>query len=598
MAAKPPVPLEELRKYPRMASWFHPGLLVKLLWRVVVSDLFGQYADRRLIVAALDPVTQTDLVERAQQFWPKATFRSEEDRPPTLFTKDTDGAVWIDFVADLGDGFDATFAIASLLSQETLTVDGLALPRGQLLVMGGDEVYPHADKTFYEKQLLEPYNWAFPDPTPRLLQGPPVYAIPGNHDWYDGLVLFLAYFTRRFPHMHLGGWRAWQRRSYFALQLTDKWWIWAMDAQLDDTVDQPQKDYFDQIAERMEEGSRVILCGPEPGWLYTLQQTSKSFGVVDNVAWSAVRHKAEVPIVLSGDTHHYSRYAGDDGASQFITSGGGGAFLHGTHWLKDKVELKEKLGNAYWLGGKVKELTLGSSLSPATKKQTEACYPSRAESRKILRKDFLFPVLNPGFCALLGGMYWLAGLALVHLRPDAYALVPIILALGFWAYTKRTEGNTKKVAVVSALNGLIHGAGVIAAALLCPDVTTWLKWGDSWALPALAFAMKMAIAGFAFGGFMFGVYLYVSARFLDINQNDAFSALRLDGYRNFLRFKITEDAVTIYPIGLTRVPTRQEWHLNEKQMGSPPPAYVPVPALQPHLIEQPIIITIGAAKQS
>ncbi len=145
-----------------------------------------------------------------------------------------------------------------------------------------------------------------------------------------------------------------------------------MDAQLDDTVDQPQKDYFDQIAECMEKDSRVILCGPEPGWLYTLQQSSKSFGVVDNIAWSAARHHMKVPIVLSGDTHYYSRYAGDDGVTQFITSGGGGAFLHGTHWLKDKVELEEKLGNAYWLGGRVKSLKRrskvpidGQGLSPS-----------------------------------------------------------------------------------------------------------------------------------------------------------------------------------------------------------------------------------------
>lgn len=116
--------------------------------------------------------------------------------------------------------------------------------------------------------------------------------------------------------------------------------------------------------------------------------------------------------------------------------------------------------------------------------------------------------------------------------------------------------------------------------------------------PRLGVRDEMAIAGFAFGGFMFGVYLYVSARFLDINQNDAFSALLVDGYRNFLRFTITENAVTIYPIGLTRVPARHEWHPNEKKVGLPSPAYVPVPALQPHLIEQPIIVTIGAAKQS
>ena len=61
-----------------------------------------------------------------------------------------------------------------------------------------------------------------------------------------------------------------------------------MDAQLDDDVDQPQKEYFDAIAKRMPEGSNIILCGPEPGWLYTLKAGSKSLSVVDNVGWSAL----------------------------------------------------------------------------------------------------------------------------------------------------------------------------------------------------------------------------------------------------------------------------------------------------------------------
>ncbi|MEA2884220.1 MAG: hypothetical protein QOH32_3476, partial [Bradyrhizobium sp.] len=65
MANIPPVPIEKLKDYPTMTSWFRPDLLGKLLWRVVVSDLFGQYADRRLIVAALDPVTPDELFERA-----------------------------------------------------------------------------------------------------------------------------------------------------------------------------------------------------------------------------------------------------------------------------------------------------------------------------------------------------------------------------------------------------------------------------------------------------------------------------------------------------------------------------------------------------
>src|SRR4030095_15029834 len=70
----------------------------------------------------------------------------------------------------------------------------------------------------------------------------PVYAIPGNHDWYDGLLMFLAFFCRKKP-WHIGGWRTRQRRSYFALRVTEKWWIWCIDIQLANDMDQPQADY-------------------------------------------------------------------------------------------------------------------------------------------------------------------------------------------------------------------------------------------------------------------------------------------------------------------------------------------------------------------
>jgi hypothetical protein len=30
---------------------------------------------------------------------------------------DEEGAIWVDFAADLGDGFDSTYAVASLLAQ-------------------------------------------------------------------------------------------------------------------------------------------------------------------------------------------------------------------------------------------------------------------------------------------------------------------------------------------------------------------------------------------------------------------------------------------------------------------------------------------------
>ncbi|WP_156952034.1 hypothetical protein [Bradyrhizobium sp. WSM1743] len=72
----------------------------------------------------------------------------------------------------------------------------------------------------------------------------------------------------------------------------------------------------------------------------------------------SAKRNLQIPIVLSGDTHHYSRYSGNDGVTQFITSGGAGAFLRPTHQLEDNMVLDPKDGNKSWLGSRVTELKL------------------------------------------------------------------------------------------------------------------------------------------------------------------------------------------------------------------------------------------------
>src|SRR5262249_28783363 len=87
-----------------------------------------------------------------------------------------------------------------------------------------------------------------------------------------------------------------------------------------------------------------------------------------------------------------------------------------------------------------------------------------------------------------------------------------------------------------------------------------------------------------------GMYLYVSSRFLNMNHNDAFISMRLKTHRNFLRMRIKDEEVTIYPIGLTNIPQRGDWRVNSEKKGCPPPAYVPVKDLVPHLIEGPSVV--------
>ena len=73
----------------RMVSWFDPGQLVPSGAQVVVSTLFGSNADRRLMEALATP-----------------------GAAPFDFTREGNGRpieeIWIDYIADTGDGWNST----------------------------------------------------------------------------------------------------------------------------------------------------------------------------------------------------------------------------------------------------------------------------------------------------------------------------------------------------------------------------------------------------------------------------------------------------------------------------------------------------------
>jgi hypothetical protein len=560
-------PLNNYDHYPRMAHWFNPVLLFKLLINVILSSIFGSYADRRLMIAALDTTDPVKLLNRAT---------AAKDTLPKQ-----DGAIWIDFVADLGDGFDSTYAVASLLAQKNLKVGDLSLPRGQALFMGGDEVYPKATENAYRYQLRMPYVWASPDPNPESETGVPLYAVPGNHDWYDGLVLFLAYFcghkTTRF-----GGWRTYQRRSYFAIQLTETWWLWAIDIQLADNIDQPQFDYFTLIAEGMPPGSKIILCSAEPGWLYT-DTNSKSWEITDyalGIASDADR-KLTVPIVLSGDTHHYNRYVGPNN-TQYVTSGGGGAFLHPTHQLQPTVDIK--LNN---VPQKLK-LAQASNRGPEP-----AVYPPFEVSRRLVWRNWRFALTNWDFSILMGFVYWLLAIA-VTLRNewDMYGLVTIIFGWALIGYTTNQEKSYRPtVLITSALHALLHILVLIYAtrcfaAFNDANFALTGAWYSVWKWLGILL-LEMFPVGFLVGSSFFGWNMMLTCRYFRMNRNDAFSALRIGAYNNFVRLKITEESADFFVIGLNDVPGRDDWQKNPKHGPHTPdePRFLPKEKLVPHLIE-------------
>ncbi len=129
------------------------------------------------------------------------------------------------------------------------TGEQLTLPRGQIVIFGGDEVYPVARVDDYQDRFVGPYKAALPwtDPpesTRRCRAHPRLLAIPGNHDWYDGLTGFMRVFGQQ---AWIGGRQTVQTRSYFAAALPGRWWLWGIDIQSDAYLDSAQIRYFRDV---------------------------------------------------------------------------------------------------------------------------------------------------------------------------------------------------------------------------------------------------------------------------------------------------------------------------------------------------------------
>src|SRR4051794_34011311 len=75
----------------KMVDWLAPAQLASTGVKAALSGVFGEYADKRELQAALHPWSIT-----------ASTFDAD-------YSTESGGDFWFDFVADLGDGFDATY---------------------------------------------------------------------------------------------------------------------------------------------------------------------------------------------------------------------------------------------------------------------------------------------------------------------------------------------------------------------------------------------------------------------------------------------------------------------------------------------------------
>lgn len=560
----------------KMVDWLDPAQLARTGMKAANAATFGSYADKRELQAAMADIAGVDGDYSEHQ-----------------------GDLWFDYAADTGDGFDATYAVARLLSSSLDMNLGYPLERGRFLILGGDQVYPTASRDEYQNRFIGPFRAAFPYAAGG--QHPHMYAVPGNHDWYDGLTGFLRIFCQKKSATQggrwIGGWETNQRRSYFSIRLPNHWWIWAIDSQLESDMDHPQLQYFDSLVEEMlkvdpdPSKHKVILLAAEPGWVHCASDDAaakcrrhvEAFNTLAHFEKRYIRSRGfQLKLVLSGDLHHYVRYAerNDDPAQPKhtvrVTAGGAGAYLLGTEEMPSAITIREG----------TKE-TVAAQEPSVTYKQASA-FPTAKESLGLKAGIWKIPWQNWKFGLLIGALYllfaWLlqsgsrgtglfndAGGSLLAamqtggvtwkkffqavLFTPLSAALGVLIIVGMYAFT---AGSAKGYSTLGRRLGWIHGPAHLALAI-------GIMWLIAWALRPLrnpndlrfdvTFTVAMMLLGWFLGSWLFAVYVSINSALTGVHQNEVFSAQYLTGYKHFLRMRLRPNGeLTVHTIGLRNVP--------------------------------------------
>ncbi|WP_052960561.1 metallophosphoesterase [Pseudomonas fluorescens] len=577
----------------RMVNWIGPLQLLRTGFRVAVATTLGAFVDQREVQASLRPASENQ---------------------PIKVEGNADGEVWVDYLADTGDGWDSTYSMALCVSHTVQLQDqDLTLPRGHILLLGGDQVYPTPAQCGYRTRFLDPFRAASPAPVPacppRSAEDPiPVtdprlmLATPGNHDWYDGLRAFTQLFCNKKP---IGDWETRQRTSYYVVQLPGGWWIWGLDLQLESAIDQPQRDYFEQQKRLLQSGDRVVVVTPEPSWLdeaASLERGQQStFPSIETQTprFRSLRDIEELlgaylAVVLTGDLHHYARYAPSDnsGAPHRITCGGGGAFLHGTHQLPDTL-------TSIKVGGIEQNYAL------------KGVYPEKEASERLRDRAWRLPTRNFAFCTMLAMFYMLFGwivqsASLVsHPVRDGRSLMERMSELEFgwgnlievchqqaWAMANSPASVIIALVIVAAggaftsadvmrgkwlaffagsAHGLLHLCLAVGMLWLMARINIhYLGWDVFDLLQAALFGLESLLLGGFLGGLLFGVWMVMANKWFGLHAEAVMSSQRIPDHKCFLRMRFTSEDLTIYPLKLGRVCRRWSLapaiqHITQKQ---------------------------------
>src|SRR5262249_35774974 len=148
------VPSSRGKRRPRAISWFGFSAFWGHLRHLIASAIATENIDSRQWMIPDEP---QKLLERAIR-----VLKSRGAKQHSTLVEAMGGELWIDFVADTGDDVTASEAMARILVSEfeieNEKKEIQTLPRGDVLILGGDLAYPVATVREITRRLLEPWN--------------------------------------------------------------------------------------------------------------------------------------------------------------------------------------------------------------------------------------------------------------------------------------------------------------------------------------------------------------------------------------------------------------------------------------------------------
>jgi hypothetical protein len=416
---------------------FAEGRQLRWLPRVVAMRAHASWQGSAMLEALNDVVAHhlEDIADERRIRWVASQRRAGVERefgPDFIVRVDKENAAFL-LVGDPGEGDDSQYAVVEPLR-------GVHKDEGSdFMVVVSDVIYPAGDINDYVGAFYIPYED----------YRRPIYALPGNHDWYDGLNGFMFHFcgalplaaepyrrssygVRQFlarrlwqrptrpdvatltayrdarpPWSQHPGWRPAQPGPYYAIDVGERLRLVAIDTGISGMIDDEQGRWLLRVSQG--ERAKVLLTGKpllvngehRPctiQWRRAPRRGERQNpGSVDEVVRDPDHNYVAA---IGGDVHNYQSYrvavGGEEGERtiEYVVSGGGGAFLSPTHPVPPGLV----------------EPPPGIAL-----RDGPVLYPDRAQSLAVLAGRF---VRRAGFYAM------------VHVALLAFGAAMLMLALG------------------------------------------------------------------------------------------------------------------------------------------------------------------------